>query len=208
MPIIPSDAPSSISTCRISCNGTPLPITLDLIALDAMQAMDGTGSASLRFSVTPAHRDLDAALQAAPLGAVLEVALGHGTQVQPVFAGSVRTHRLQLSASGAPEMVLEAASHSAHAALQDEVAITVQYGATLLALDAGRSLVDTPLPATQGAVSVLRGQATLTGTIATPGTLLALGGVSDAFGGNVRIVAVHHTLSRGTWLTRIDFSAD
>lgn len=208
MPLIPSGAPTSTPTFELSCDGSPLPVTLGLIALDTTQDADGNGTATLRFSALSADNDWDAALRAAPLGALLEVSLGYHPQVQPVFTGPVRAHRLLLSEAGPPEMVLEAASQSAPAVLHDEVVLTVQYGATLLAFQAERSVRDTPPATTPATTSLVQGQATLAGTTEVrPGALLAFRGVGEVFGAHVRIAAVHHSFSRGGWTTRADFSA-
>jgi hypothetical protein len=37
------------------------------------------------------------------------------------------------------------------------------------------------------------------------GALLSLNGLGTAFDGNVRIVAIHHSMVSGSWTTRIDF---
>lgn len=206
MPVIPSGAPASVATFQLSCNGTPFPNSIDLVELNTTQTMDGSGRATLRFSAALIDGGWDAALQVAPLGAVLEVALGYHADVQSVFTGTVQAHRLRLSETGAPELVMEAVSHSVPAAWQETIALSVQYGASLLALEAERTLIDTPA---NGAAFRITGQAMMFGTtVIDPGDLLALHGLGDAFNGSVRILAVHHLFSRGGWTTRVDYTTD
>ncbi|MBD9478845.1 hypothetical protein [Pseudoxanthomonas sp. PXM02] len=202
MSVIPSHSSTSVPIHRITCNGMPLPATSQLIALDTTQAIDRIGTATLRFVAVAADRTWDDLLREVPLGAMLEIALGHGAQADTVFIGTVHAHRLLLADGGAPEIVLDAATPSAFSAASDDVTLTAQYGATLRALDVERSLDDA------GAIR-LQGQAILAGTArALPGNRLALQGVADAFGGTYYIDAVHHHVDREGWMSRFDVRAD
>lgn len=183
-----------------------MPLLSQLIALDTVQTLDGAGSATLRFAVSPADAGLERVFHAAPLGAVLEVALGHPASLHTVFRGPVHAHRLQLASAGVPVMVLEAQSSSGPTVLDEGIALTAQYGATLLALDAERTR---DRNTREQVVVRLQGQATLTGTTeAYAGRRLALRGVGETFDGDLRIVAAHHRLSNEGWTTRVDLLAD
>lgn len=204
MSIIPGGSPSNLPIFRITCDGVALPVTADLIALETTQSASGDATATLRFVAVAADRTWSTVPEHAPLGAWLEIALGHGSQSVPVFAGSVRAHRLSLTSTGLPERVLEAASTSAPAARRDDIALTAQYGATLLAFDAQRRLDDE-----EGILPRVQGHATLSGTTdAQPGRLLAVRGVGEDFSGDMRIVAVHHRFSHEGWTTRVEVQAD
>lgn len=112
MSIIPGGSPSNLPMFRITCDGVALPATADLISLETMQSASGDATTTLRFVAVAADRAWSTLPAHAPLGAWLEIALGYGTQVGPVFAGRVRAHRLSVAAAGLPERVLEAASTS------------------------------------------------------------------------------------------------
>lgn len=200
MSIIPGGSPSNLPMFRITCDGVALPATADLIALETMQSASGDATATLRFIAVAADRAWSTLPAHAPLGAWLEIALGYGTQVGPVFAGRVSAHRLSVAGAGLPERVLEAASTSTPVARRDDIALTAQYGATLLALEAARVLDEDT-----GMASLLQGTASLVGTTeATPGARMTLQGLGDGFSGDVCIVAVHHRLSGDGWTTCVE----
>jgi phage protein D len=201
MPVIPSDVSRQTPMFRIASNGTPLRIAASLVALDVRHDVAGSATAVLHFAVSPAAGGMDSAFLAAPLGAALEIALGHHDPLSPVFTGTVRAHRLQLASGGAPEMVLEAAASSAPVTPQDAIALGVQYGATLLAFDGERAV-------TASGIQV-QGRVTLTGTAAAwPGQPLELSGTGDVFDGELRIVVVHQQVSHEGWRTHADVRSD
>lgn len=200
MPVIPNDVSRQPPMFRITGNGTPLPIASSVVALDVRHDVAGNATAVLRFAVSPDRGGVDSAFLAAPLGAALEIALGDHEPLSPVFTGTVRAHRLHLTSSGALEMVLEASS-SAPVVPQDAIALSVQYGAMLLAFEGERSV-------TASGIQV-QARVTLIGTTAAqPGLRLALHGTGDAFDGDLSIVAVHQQLSHEGWRTRVEVRRD
>lgn len=199
MPVIPSDLSPGAPMFRVTGNGAPLPMVAGLIALDVRHDAGGA-VATLRFAVSPADGGVDSVFPAAPLGATLVVALGYHEPLFPVFTGTVRVHRLQLSGGGAPEMVLEATS-SDFVVPRDGISSTVRYGATLLAFEGERTMA-------AGGVH-RQGRATLAGTTdAQPGGKLAVHGTGDGFDGELRIVAVHQQFSHEGWRTHVDVRSD
>lgn len=201
MPAFPRDVSRQTPMFRITGNGTPLPIAASLVALDVRHDVAGNATAVLRFAVSPDRGGVDSAFLAVPLGAALEIALGDHEPLSTVFTGTVRAHRLQLASGGAPETVLEAAASSAPVEAQDAIALSVQYGATLLAFEGERSV-------TASGIQV-QARVTLIGTTAAqPGLRLALHGTGDAFDGDLPIVAVHQQLSHEGWRTRVEVRRD
>lgn len=200
MPAFPRDVSRQTPMFRITGNGMPLPIAASLVALDVRRDVAGGANAVLRLAVSPAAA-MDSAFLAAPLGAALEIALGDHEPLSTVFTGTVHAHRLQLASGGAPETVLEAAASSAPVEAQDAIALSVQYGAMLLAFEGERSV-------TASGIQV-QARVTLIGTTAAqPGLRLALHGTGDAFDGDLSIVAVHQQLSHEGWRTRVEVRRD
>lgn len=206
MPVLPNGVLRHVPAFRITCDGTPLPATADLIELETTHGIDGTGSVRLCFAAPPEDRGPDSVFVAAPLGARLEVALGYHDHLHPVFTGSVQAHRLLLASGGAPQRVLEAISSSAPAKAEDGIAVTAQYGATLLALDIERAHAD--LRERSDRAPVVQGHASLVGTTEVrPGRLLRLAGTGDAFDGCLCITGVQHRFSYAGWTTRVALRA-
>lgn len=112
--------------------------------------------------------------------------------------------------SGAPEIELTVVSPTPRTvAVEGAVVIAATYGATLLELDATRRRAGAEGVQPHDGRVALHGTVVLLGTTAPqPAALMSLDGIDDAFGGPVRIIAVHQSVALGRWTTRVAFRAD
>lgn len=181
---------------RVSSLNEPWSRSLVVQALEVHLKLGESASALVTLTLDGAEPDV------IEIGRSVEVALGHGRELQQLFSGVIRAQTLQMPAKGAPTCVVEAMSAS-HIYVECANDIPrLRFGVDLVAVSGRREHTMLGRPSFRGAAKTF-GNHTL-----HPDGLLELSGLGGSFDGLVRIETVSHYFDSNGWMTHIAFAED